>query len=89
MSARSSDHVQANKKLETDLATDPPCHPRACAIQDCLTKNGYNQDKCENLIDALYECCQAFYSRNGDKASTVSCPKPDLLRLKLQQRGKQ
>ncbi|OAA59639.1 mtcp1 [Niveomyces insectorum RCEF 264] len=52
----------------------------------CLTKNGYNQDRCQHLIDALYDCCQAFYERNGDRATTVSCPKPDLLRLKRQQR---
>lgn len=31
-------------------------------------------------IDALYECCNAFYQRNGDDASCVSCPKANLLR---------
>jgi len=31
-------------------------------------------------IDALYECCNAFYEKNGDSASTVSCPKAGLLR---------
>lgn len=31
-------------------------------------------------IDALYECCNAFYSEKGDDARCVSCPKPDLLR---------
>jgi len=31
-------------------------------------------------IDALYECCNTFYQRNGDDAKTVSCPKPNLLR---------
>jgi hypothetical protein len=31
-------------------------------------------------IDALYECCNLFYQRNGDEASTVSCPKANLLR---------
>ncbi|KAI0594981.1 hypothetical protein F4775DRAFT_571530 [Biscogniauxia sp. FL1348] len=72
--------------LKEDLAAKPPCHPRACAIQDCLTKNGYKEAKCSHLIDALYECCDAFYKQNGDDASTVSCPKPSLLRLKLKQR---
>ncbi|TLS26103.1 hypothetical protein PpBr36_05230, partial [Pyricularia pennisetigena] len=57
-----------------------------CAIQDCLTKNGYKEEKCQGVIDALYDCCKAFYEKNGDDASTVSCPKPDLLRLKLKQR---
>jgi hypothetical protein len=34
-------------------------------------------------IDALYECCNAFYKENGDDASTVSCPKAQLLRYVL------
>lgn len=53
---------------------------------DCLTKNGYNEAKCQKAIDALYECCSAFYQRHGDEASSPSCPKPDLLRLKMKQR---
>nr|POE47436.1 hypothetical protein CFP56_00767 [Quercus suber] len=36
------------------------------------------QDGCK--IDALYECCDLFYKRNGDQESTMSCPKPSLLR---------
>jgi hypothetical protein len=51
-----------------------------------LTKNGYDEAKCAQFVDALYECCQAFYERNGDNAATVSCPKPNLLRLKMEQR---
>lgn len=58
------------------------------AFPDCLTKNGYDETKCAKLVDALYECCQAFYERNGDGATTVSCPKPNLLRLKMEQRRK-
>ncbi|KAK4457891.1 Cx9C motif-containing protein 4, mitochondrial [Cladorrhinum samala] len=72
--------------LEQDLKSDPPCHPRACAIQSCLTKNGFNQEKCTQFVDALYDCCQAFYQRNGENAVTASCPKFSLLRLKLEQR---
>ncbi|EPS25735.1 hypothetical protein PDE_00671 [Penicillium oxalicum 114-2] len=73
--------------LKQDLSHEPPCHPRACAIQDCLTKNSYNEDKCQAQIDALYECCNAFYQQQGDQASTVSCPKAGLLRLKMKQRA--
>ncbi|CAD0096669.1 unnamed protein product, partial [Aureobasidium vineae] len=109
--------------MEQDLKTDPPCHPRACAIQgmrsrlisrsdsvihiaaDCIQKNGYDESKCQKQvrsqisihahhndidrtqIDALYECCNAFYEKNGDSASTVSCPKAGLLRLKMRQRA--
>ncbi|RDI81261.1 hypothetical protein Vi05172_g8743 [Venturia inaequalis] len=78
-------------KLEDDLKTDPPCHPRACAIQNCIQKNNYNEARCQKQIDALYECCDAFYKQQGDDASVVSCPKVSLLRLKMKQRaqGKQ
>ncbi|KAK4143282.1 Cx9C motif-containing protein 4, mitochondrial [Dichotomopilus funicola] len=57
-------------------------------LQNCLTKNGYNEAKCTKLVEALYQCCSAFYEKNGDGATTVSCPKPDLLRLKMEQRSK-
>ncbi|KAK2047051.1 DUF1903-domain-containing protein [Colletotrichum somersetense] len=77
--------------LNEDLKTNPPCHPRACAIQDCLTRNGYKEERCQSAIIALYECCEAFYQSKGSEATTVSCPKPDLLQLKLKKlrRGSQ
>ncbi|KAK3996459.1 Cx9C motif-containing protein 4, mitochondrial [Cladorrhinum sp. PSN332] len=55
-------------------------------VTGCLTKNGFNQEKCEKFVDALYECCQAFYERNSESAVTASCPKASLLKLKLEQR---
>ncbi|OJJ49720.1 hypothetical protein ASPZODRAFT_128232 [Penicilliopsis zonata CBS 506.65] len=69
------------------VADDPPCHSRACAIQACLTKNSYREDRCQAQIDALYACCNAFYQERGDDAKTPSCPKPSLLRLKMKQRA--
>ncbi|KAI0846928.1 DUF1903-domain-containing protein [Daldinia vernicosa] len=72
--------------LKEDLESNPPCHPRACAIQDCLGKNDYDEAKCSRYIDALYECCDAFYKKHGDNATSPSCPKPNLLRLKMKQR---
>ncbi|KAH8697332.1 hypothetical protein BGW36DRAFT_378464 [Talaromyces proteolyticus] len=74
-------------QLQEDLAHDPPCHPRACAIQACLSKNSYKEEKCQAQIDALYECCNAFYKEHGDDAKTASCPKASLLRIKMKQRG--
>ncbi|KAL7927453.1 DUF1903 domain-containing protein [Trichoderma austrokoningii] len=68
-----------------DVEARPPCHPRACAIQDCLAKNNYNEARCQNAVKALYECCEAFYQRHGDDATSPSCPLPKLLRLKIQQ----
>ena len=56
---------------------------------ECLEKNSYNEAKCRSQVNALYECCNAFYARNGEKASTVSCPKASLLRLKMSQRAEE
>ncbi|KAE9376804.1 DUF1903-domain-containing protein [Stipitochalara longipes BDJ] len=54
---------------------------------DCLAKNSYDEAKCRSQVDALYECCNTFYSQNGDDAKSASCPKPNLLRLKMKQRA--
>lgn len=51
----------------------------------CLSKNNYDEAKCSRLVDALYECCQAFYDRQGLGASTISCPKPSVLKTKRKQ----
>lgn len=48
---------------------------------DCLSRYNYKEEKCQSQIDALYECCRAFYDKYGDQERTVSCPKPDLLRF--------
>lgn len=71
---------------QDDLSTDPPCHATACAIQSCLSKNSFDEQKCQAQIDALYSCCNAFYEKFGDDAKTVSCPMANLLRLKIEQR---
>lgn len=52
---------------------------------DCLSKNNYNEARCQGAIRALYDCCAAFYDSQGDQATSASCPKPNLLRLKLKQ----
>ncbi|KAM9896084.1 hypothetical protein OXX79_007682 [Metschnikowia pulcherrima] len=63
------------------------CKPFACAIQDCLQKNGYSEAKCTKAIDELYKCCKQFYEDNGPEAKSVCCPKFSLLQLKLKQRS--
>ncbi|OBA19947.1 Cx9C motif-containing protein 4, mitochondrial [Metschnikowia bicuspidata var. bicuspidata NRRL YB-4993] len=62
------------------------CKPFACAIQDCLKQNGYNEARCTAAIDELYRCCKLFYEDNGPEAKSVCCPKFNLLQLKLKQR---
>ncbi|GAA5959966.1 hypothetical protein JCM8115_004477 [Rhodotorula mucilaginosa] len=65
------------------VTSDPPCHPEACKIQNCLLSNNYQQDKCEDAIANLYKCCAQFYVKNGDDARTDGCPMPSVLRRKL------
>lgn len=62
------------------------CKSYACAIQDCLQANGYNESKCTKVIDELYKCCKQFYVDNGPDALSVCCPKFNLLQSKLKQR---
>lgn len=63
-----------------------PCKPEACAIQDCLQQNNYNEAKCTKIIDNLYLCCKNYYKENGSDKQTTCCPKFSLLQLKLKQR---
>ncbi|KAJ6259524.1 hypothetical protein Dda_5161 [Drechslerella dactyloides] len=72
--------------IEEAVKQDPPCHSKACAIQDCIQKNGFDESKCQQQIDALYACCAEFYRLRGRDARSVSCPKPNLLDLKIKQR---
>ncbi|GAO14719.1 hypothetical protein UVI_02028670 [Ustilaginoidea virens] len=58
---------------------------RQCAIQDCLTRSNYDDAKCQHVIKALYQCCEAFYQERGDDAASPSCPKPSLVRMKMKQ----
>lgn len=77
----------------TDLEPDHPnpCYPRACAIQSCLQKSGFDQSKCENLVDDLYRCCAQFYRQRGPEAEADSCPIPSVVdrrMKKMEQEGK-
>lgn len=66
------------------------CHSTTLTVvctTDCLSQHNYNEEKCAVVIDALYECCNEFYKRKGDDATTTACPKPSLLRLKIKQRS--
>ncbi|KKA30209.1 hypothetical protein TD95_001911 [Thielaviopsis punctulata] len=44
----------------------------------------YNEARCTAAILALYECCAAFYQKNGDHATSLSCPQPEILRQRLE-----
>lgn len=68
------------------MSDDNACKPYACAIQNCLQNNGYNESKCTKVIDELYKCCREFYEKEGPDAQSVCCPKFNLLQIKLKQR---
>ncbi|KAL4220457.1 Cx9C motif-containing protein 4 [Mactra antiquata] len=42
-----------------------PCLKKACAIQECLQAKNYQESKCENVIQAMVECCEKY----GDKSN--------------------
>ncbi|XP_045129715.1 cx9C motif-containing protein 4-like isoform X2 [Portunus trituberculatus] len=42
-----------------------PCQRQACAIQECLQKNKYQEAACEAQIAALEECCKKWYKESG------------------------
>ncbi|CAF3574243.1 unnamed protein product, partial [Fusarium graminearum] len=72
-----------------DVEAKPACHPRACAIQNCLTSNGYNEAKCQTVIKQLYECCESFYERYGEEASTVRTAEKQALSNRASERNDQ
>ena len=61
-----------------------PCKAQACAIQDCLQQNNYDDGKCAKKIMKLYECCSKFYDTHGSAAESVCCPQYDILMNKME-----
>lgn len=66
----------------TQQEDDNPCKPIACELQTCIQRHQFQQEKCSQVIERLYTCCEAFYERNGDDARSASCPDPRALRAK-------
>ncbi|KAJ7742284.1 hypothetical protein B0H16DRAFT_1563718 [Mycena metata] len=55
------------------------CQTEACALQTCLNKNTYKQEKCDERLRALYMCCQKMYAENPNGSSTA-CPIESVVR---------
>jgi hypothetical protein len=53
---------------------------------DCIQANKYDESKCKKVIDNLYACCDRYYRENGYDPKPTACPKPDLLKVKIEQR---
>ncbi|KAJ3983931.1 DUF1903-domain-containing protein [Lentinula detonsa] len=56
----------------------PPCQAQACDLQDCLGRNTYHPEKCNNILRQLYECCQQMYKANPQSESSA-CPIPNVV----------
>lgn len=48
--------------------------PIACALQNCLSSNTYNQEKCDKFMRELYRCCDEMYKQEGRNAESTACP---------------
>lgn len=35
-----------------------PCQKEACAIQKCLQEHNYQEDRCQQVIEAMKKCCK-------------------------------
>lgn len=44
-----------------------PCKKQACDIQDCLSKNNYNQDKCGQFLEDYNKCVKSFAEKQNMK----------------------
>ncbi|KAJ7214983.1 hypothetical protein GGX14DRAFT_443527 [Mycena pura] len=55
------------------------CQAEACALQECLSKNTYKPEKCDERLRALYLCCQKMYDAASDSESTA-CPMPNVVK---------
>ncbi|KAI0002286.1 hypothetical protein BJV74DRAFT_765827, partial [Russula compacta] len=52
----------------------------ACALQACLSKNTYSQEKCTENMRKLYKCCQVLYDATEDRGESTACPMPGVVR---------
>ncbi|KAI8970189.1 hypothetical protein BDF20DRAFT_889787 [Mycotypha africana] len=50
---------------------ESPCLKFACAIQDCLQKNDFQESKCKSQLAALDNCCKSLLAQGG---KSVCCP---------------
>ncbi|KAN0130604.1 hypothetical protein V8E53_011578, partial [Lactarius tabidus] len=52
----------------------------ACALQACLSKNTYAQEKCMEKTRNLYKYCQALYDTTEDSGESSACPMSRVVR---------
>lgn len=57
------------EKVQRQHQKEESCHKEACAIQTCLQKNNYQESKCQESINQLYQCCEKLLKSGGESAS--------------------
>lgn len=70
----------------------------ACAIQSCLSRTSYNEQKCQQYVNALYRCCASFYDKAAagsyknlggadrqDVKKSTACPLESIVRRTIKQ----
>ncbi|KAF8483683.1 hypothetical protein DFH94DRAFT_626015, partial [Russula ochroleuca] len=55
----------------------------ACALQACLSKHTYSQEKCAEDLRNLYKCCQALYDATESRGESTACPTPRVVQAWL------
>ncbi|WVQ84248.1 hypothetical protein IAT38_006400 [Cryptococcus sp. DSM 104549] len=69
------------------MAPPQDCQAEACNIQSCLTRNNYDESRCQSYVEALYRCCSEMYKtaeRDGSKVpESTACPLKDIVERRL------
>ncbi|KAI8324663.1 hypothetical protein GQ54DRAFT_256123 [Martensiomyces pterosporus] len=52
----------------------PPCQKEACALQDCLWRNDFQESRCQDALRRLERCCNALLAKGGASRCCPSKP---------------
>lgn len=57
--------LKITKKQEDEQ--NYPCKKQACEIQNCLSKNNYDQNKCQEFVEIYNKCVKDFSETKQNK----------------------
>ncbi|CEM03302.1 unnamed protein product [Vitrella brassicaformis CCMP3155] len=76
MGGFSSKHAERYEDKDGRSRAEKLCRRQACAIQNCLASRGYQQEKCQQVIDEYYECVARMEGKVEER-KTDGRRKPD------------